>query len=490
MPLTITSPTANATLYGSVSLAGNSTTVLNGTALPTQSYSLPLDTTSLPNGPQTLSVTSDSGESAHVSVLVANPSLSGASLISPTGYLADSSHNLWNLVALNGSGNVIYLNGAPAAFSMNVVILLYYNGSIYQSNNAGGWWVWQSGAWLASADPRPKLVTLYGVNGHPTWGFTNPSSACYEKPNWPQAMATLNDLGAHTYRCGYAANFDSNGNLTSSDTASFIDLITNYATPAGIVVTPVALPNFDPNGTATEATAYTLGFNFGVEFAKLKGLIPQYEIGNEYDSYAIIDGSHTGNYPSDYDNRRFTVVRGTVRGMVAGIRSVDTTTPIASPGGAWLHTALFDMLLAGTQPDGTTGHPVVSWDVTCWHWYINNYAPNDDPENSQGNFNLLAHLASWGKPIHINECGAVYSAYGSNETLVANAVVGNYLMGRFYTVRHTYNIANIIYYQLYDAAADGTASTDDEMNYGLVANDGVTQKARYAAVKSFIAAHQ
>ena len=488
MSLTLTAPLAGATLYGSISLQGSATNYVNGIALPAQSFSIGVDTTQLGNGPQTLSATDLAGESANVSVLVANESQSGSTLTSPSGYLADSAHNLFNLVSVPNNGNVVYLNGSPAAFTQNVTLLLYYGGAIYQMNVANNWWVWQAGAWVAAADPRPKHVTLYGVNGHITWTFSSPSSACYEKPNWPNAIAAMQDLGAKTYRNGFAVSYDAQGNIIGSDLDTFKDFINNYATPAGIVVTPVALPNFDPNGTATEASAYTVGYNFGVVLAGLKGLVPHYEVGNEYDSYAIIDGSHTGNYPGDFDNRRFTVVRGCILGLIAGIRSIDPTTPIASPGGTWLHTALLDMLSTGTQPDGSSGHPVVSWDVTCWHWYINNYAPNDDPENSQGNFNLLAKLASFGKPIHINECGANYSAYGSAN--VANAIVGNYLIGRFYAVRNTYGIANITYYQLYDAAGPGTPSTDNEMNFGLIQNDGTTHKGRYATLKTFIAGHQ
>lgn len=345
-------------------------------------------------------------------------------------------------------------------------------------------------------NPPVQLSTFYGINGHFTWNWA-PNATPYTQPYWGAATNAMKDLNMGIYRNGYSCSYDSNANLTSSDGGTFQTFINSYASPNGIQVYPVCLVPFSsvyPSGqSATETTAYNVGFQFGVDVAThLKGLVPWYEIGNEVDSYAIISGSYRGTATTDYDNTKFQLARGGFRGIIAGIKSIDTSTPIMMAGGTWMHTAFFDMLLAGTQPDGTTGHPTITWDLTSWHWYTNNYPPNDDIEvlSGQGGYNVLAHLAGWGKPIYMTECGAVWSAYSDSETAIETALTAaNYLVDRFVSVRNTYNIKGVFPYQLFDAAAPGTPSTDNEMNYGFIANDGSTKKGRYTTVKSYIASN-
>jgi hypothetical protein len=347
---------------------------------------------------------------------------------------------------------------------------------------------------------EPTLpYSFYGVNGHITWNWT-PNGTAYTKPNWNTIIANMRDLGVSTIRNGFAI-FTNGQNQLDSDAGTFIDFIDNYAAPAGIAVTPCLLADYDPGydptnnpvTNNTEASAYQVGFNIGSQVARLKGRVPWYEIGNEECSYCIKGGGVSGRYPGDYDNRRFTIVRGYWRGMIAGIRSIDTTTPLVSGGITWVHTAMLDMLRSGTQPDGTGGHPTVDWDITALHWYINGYVPNDDIESltDQGGFNLLAKVASYGKPIHINECGVNFDRYGSSETDVAAALVGQYMMARWAAVAKQYNIKHVALYQLADAAQTWVGANEREMNFGLLGGvNGTVQKPRYLSVKQFILANR
>jgi hypothetical protein len=64
--------------------------------------------------------------------------------------IVDSAGNVWTV-----SGGVIYENGATAGFSANVILLLYYNGTIYQENSSDSWFSWNGSGWTAvSGDPR------------------------------------------------------------------------------------------------------------------------------------------------------------------------------------------------------------------------------------------------------------------------------------------------------------------------------------------------
>jgi hypothetical protein len=74
-------------------------------------------------------------------------SASGA-MIPVVSKLVDSAGNSWTV-----NGGVISLDGAAQTVTQRVIVLLYYNGVIYQENSNCGWWSWTAGAWVASAKP-------------------------------------------------------------------------------------------------------------------------------------------------------------------------------------------------------------------------------------------------------------------------------------------------------------------------------------------------
>ncbi|MDR5777645.1 MULTISPECIES: hypothetical protein [unclassified Caballeronia] len=421
-------------------------------------------------------------------------SANGATISSNAASLIDAAGGIWTLHDDPTYANVVYKNGVQIGNTDHVLSLLYYGKSFYVLGDDQNYYEYDSSTntWNQTTDPRgnnypsPVQPTFYGVNGHFDWGGSGvdrqgvqPTAAVYNV-----IVAAMKDLGMKTFRNGFAG--------WGGEVAIWQDFINNYATPNGICVYPNIEGDYDPTQdghTATETSAYNVGYAIGQTAAALKGYVPWYEIGNEEDSYALLSGSYNGIQPSHYDNRRFTVIRGYFLGVIAGIRTADLTTPIMMAGITWLHTAFNDMLFAGTQPDGTSGHTKVVVDLVALHWYTNSNSNNDNPESSEGGYNLLAHAATWGKPIRINEFGANWNVYGSNETSVKNAVIGPNLMAKWVSVAAQYNITGCDYYQIIDAAGDtSTPLTGDEMNYGVLKYDG-TKKARYATIKNFISAH-
>ncbi|BAN92361.1 hypothetical protein X534_gp50 [Ralstonia phage RSB3] len=323
----------------------------------------------------------------------------------------------------------------------------------------------------------------WGFNGHITW------AAPYAKATWAYQVLKLLELGATQYRNAYAWTEDASGAITGSDANTFKDFIDNYATPAGILVHPVLMATYSHASLTTEAKAYTFGYNRGVEAATaLKGRVVRYELGNELEVWGLL--SNQGAWWQDYDNTKFTIQRGMICGMADGIRATDPTARIMSPGGTWMHTAFYDNLFMGRSPDGSTGHQVLVVDEISWHHYLDQWAPNDNPElmSDQGNFNLFGHLASWGKPIHITECGVRASKYGNDETAIAAAIVGQYALSTYWNVRKTYGIVGAMPYQLIDAAPNGAPA--DELAFGALASDTTTRKLRFNAYRDFIKSHQ
>lgn len=81
--------------------------------------------------------------------------------IPPSPSITDSKQNTWTVNA-----GVVYVNGASAAISANVTLLLYHNHVVYQTNG-NGWWSWDYNAsnWVqVPGDPRST--------GTPTTGGT------------------------------------------------------------------------------------------------------------------------------------------------------------------------------------------------------------------------------------------------------------------------------------------------------------------------------
>jgi hypothetical protein len=98
------------------------------------------------SGETASSANSDSMKAA-AAVTPATASISGARI--PTAkQIVDSSGNVWTV-----AGGVVYENGAMAAYSNAVTLLVYDNKIIYQENSAGGWWSWSGGTWVSSSDP-------------------------------------------------------------------------------------------------------------------------------------------------------------------------------------------------------------------------------------------------------------------------------------------------------------------------------------------------
>jgi len=80
-------------------------------------------------------------------------SKSGTTITDTNGKIYDAALSIWTLA--NGDGLEVMCNGQAAGYTANVSLLLYYNGTVYQSNADGGWWNWTGGGWADASDPRP-----------------------------------------------------------------------------------------------------------------------------------------------------------------------------------------------------------------------------------------------------------------------------------------------------------------------------------------------
>ncbi|WP_051180530.1 hypothetical protein [Caballeronia insecticola] len=296
---------------------------------------------------------------------------------------------------------------------------------------------------------------FYGMNGH------NSNGGAYDTTSAQKQLSQLQDLGANIYR----------NDVYSQASANQVANVARTMADGGVTVYPVMLLSLNYNN---EDDAYNAGFAMGKQTAS-SYRYPYYEVGNELEANTL-NGNVDGTLWNQYDNRSYTIARGVIRGMIAGVKSVDGSAKIVL-GGTWLHYAFYQMLADGSQPDGSWGHPTVSWDITAWHWYSNE-GDITHACGGTGCHDVLQVLHDMGKPIWINEFG-VRPDYGSYNQ-IASYITGNAMMAQYVSVASKYNIQSIQAFELYD---------DSEGAYGLFESDGTTKKPAYSAYKDFVQSH-
>jgi hypothetical protein len=385
------------------------------------------------------------------------PSPAGTTIPAAT-QITDNAGGIWTVM-----NEVVYLNGSPCGYTSGVMLLLWYNGYIFQRNTTYDWYVWLGGNWLAWAgDPRRQGSIFYGVNGHINQG------GAYAVASMAQQLLYLKQLGCTLYRHDV---WDANG-------AATLATLAKQASPSAINILPCLTGS--TWGLANESDAYNCGYSMGSGVAtQLKGLVKYYECGNELETGMV---SGDGTVASDYNNAQFALARGLIRGMFDGIRAVDSSAQLLPAPCGWIHFGFFDMLWNGTAPDGSSGHPLVRWDVTPWHWY-SDMGDICKATGGGGTYNVLQVLQQkFGKPIWLTEYG-VRPTYGP-DTQAASYLVGNTMLSEYASAASTYGVQATIMYELFDDAVYGS-----DGNYGLIQSDTVTLKPQFASLQSFIAAN-
>jgi hypothetical protein len=299
---------------------------------------------------------------------------------------------------------------------------------------------------------------FYGISGHVGQG------GVYDKMSYEQQLSHIKELGMTMY--GHDV-FD----YASTQKVLRIAKLAKKQC-IGVFATLTA----DLNSYANEDAAYRDGLKLGRMVATtLKGVVQYYQVGNEYENVSIRRGH--GSHPDDYDNASFQKARGSILGMIDGIKSANPSATIVMCPLGWLHFGFLDMLSTGTQPDGSRGHRIPKWDITAWHWY----SDMGDITAVRG-INVLRHLHdTYRKPIWITELGV---RPGASEQASAAYLVGPNALGGLIQYAKQYNIQNVTLYELLDDEAYG-----GDGNYGLLGGDGIVRKHRYDVVKRFIAAH-
>jgi len=388
-------------------------------------------------------------------------SADGTTIPSAT-YIIDKTGAIWTVV--NG---VIYRNRATVGNTYNVSLLLWYGGKIWHRGTGGQFYVLADlDRWLPCDDPRlaTSLTTagsFYGVNGHFDYTYTP-----------AQLVAMLKNMGCTSYRVGCTDDplqLNAVAKLAQAFQAAGLTLF---------VLVNQGVYDATGNLLPGEGAAYNRGFAVGMAVAK--ALQPYgvtlYECGNELtrQNATVMDFTYAGTKASDFNNANWPVMRGVMRGMIDGVKSVQPSAKcginfcVADVGAA-------DALWDGMQPDGSGGYPKVRWDVTTWHNYeVYGNIFNIGVDGAGPGFDLPTYCkARYGVPFIISEWNT-----GPEKTEDYRAAYISSTLASYYRSRKSHNIQSVMYYVL-----DSGNNT-----YGIMIN-GTPISQPYSALSSFIAAN-
>lgn len=306
--------------------------------------------------------------------------------------------------------------------------------------------VWGVNAHHSYALPAAKQSATFGQKAGYYTGvapFINPNGG------WMTLLSTAQSLGLSSVRIDV---YDA-----SQATINWLTPLVAAAKVLGMTVLPVLCPG----SASSEAGALNANAAFGAAIAKAFPTITQWEAGNELDEYAIKPGK-AGTVVGDYDVGRYALVRGAIKGLMAGIKSVLPKAQVAVN-----ITGVHFVYLQQLWNDG------LRWDITSEHFYVN---PGSTGIQSGADTAIFPNLARFGKPIMMTEFNQQNGSQLSADpaTLIA-------MMDAMKNLATKYNIIGAYIYELLDEPSQPA----NEAHYGLASSAAVVN-AFGAAVRTYL----
>jgi hypothetical protein len=224
-------------------------------------------------------------------------------------------------------------------------------------------------------DAATRVLVRFGVNGHPL------NSGSYAEMPLEQQLSLIKSIGLRTYRI--------NVNPEHRERFDRLSELTALAGREGIRVLPVVI--IPPAEYSDESEAYAAAeaamFRLAREF---DSRVRVWELGNEYDLYCVKSGANGGS-PSDYDEHKYEVVRGLVRGMLDGLRRANPMAHSIVETTQHTSRAVDNGFMQKLIDDG------VRFDIAGYHYYSRDgHVPvNADGQNSLKVLHDQFHKRIW-----------------------------------------------------------------------------------------------
>ena len=202
-------------------------------------------------------------------------------------------------------------------------------------------WIW------VESESAPNSRVNFGVNGYPL----NPKTGYHE--SLEQEITQLKTLGLRNFRV-YV-------DPAKTDRFDRLSQLIILAQQEDIQILPVLV--IKAKNYTSEDSAYndarSLTHNLTKQFADR---VSVWELGNEYDLYCVNQRAGAGMALSDYDTEKYNVVRGLIKGMLAGLHE-----------GSPSSRSIIQTSQNGRNPDSGFLQKLiqdgVNFDITGFHYY-------------------------------------------------------------------------------------------------------------------------
>lgn len=305
-------------------------------------------------------------------------------------------------------------------------------------------WTSRLGAQVAGAH-RVHL----GVVGHPF------EQEPYRDISPVEQLNLLAELGAGWYRCDWSEARFRNAPRAYDDLVS-------HARRRNIRLLPILFPAISWQDDAEEVLRKRSFEYARLVVSRYKRTITHWELSNELDGFCMIRKGETtrtgeawqwgdpdGDRPEHYHEGRYRKALAVLRGLCEGVRAADPKARRIINTGGWLHYGFVERLVREDK---------VPFEILSWHWY----SEMGDIAAVRGNFNLLARLASFGKPIWITEMNRRGGSLGDE----GERLQAEYLTGTIQQMSRQNAIRAVFVYELLDEPQFGP--DNPESHYGLV----------------------
>ncbi len=316
----------------------------------------------------------------------------------------------------------------------------------------------------AVAQPESRREVDFGINGHPL------NAESFEKMPLEQQIALLKTLGLSTYRVNInPANINKFARL--SDLIALAERENIRILPV-VVLPPKQYSDEDAAYNAARAATYGMAKQFETQ-------IRVWELGNEYDLYCVKNGA-SGASPADYNAEKYSVVRGLIRGMLAGLRDVNPSLKSMVETSQHTPTSLDSGFLERLIGDGVT------FDITAYHYYSRD---GRLPTADDGKPALKVLRDSFRKPIWITEFdqASISSNLGPDSDPKEQGKALTAAMNEIAADAHRYGVIGADIYELLDQPEllQSPSVKPNQAEFGILnAQGGFTDASR--AVQDFL----
>jgi hypothetical protein len=187
----------------------------------------------------------------------------------------------------------------------------------------------------------------FGVNGHPL------NAGSYYDVSLEQQISLRKTLGLTTYRL----------NVNPAHTENFTRLsqLTSLAERENIRILPVIV--LPPKQYSDENAAYNAAKGAVYKLVRqFETRVSVWELGNEYDLFCVKKDAN-GASPADYDAAKYVVVRGLIRGTLAGLHEGSPSSRSIVQTSQHTSTSLDSGFLERLIQDG------IAFDIAGYHYY-------------------------------------------------------------------------------------------------------------------------